>query len=252
MLIKQSKQIFSPLYGMREMKIAITRLREKDTDDSRRCAEFGHTCYSVSPLMAKIHHDRIDEFVEETNAGRYDCIFFTSALPAKLIAPLLKRWPRVVAIGPQTAAMLKSRGIPCEVLPRYYSRDFVPFLGEWIVGRRIGIPRADVPNDALMASIADSGGIPLEIRCYSLVPTQETLDLEGADAVLFTSALSFREALWNRSPHLVLVAIGDITAEEMKSGGCTPDVVGNGSLIGTLQALEAFIQTNKTPGEETP
>jgi uroporphyrinogen-III synthase len=232
------------------MKIAITRLRGKDTDDSRRCAEFGHTCYSVSPLKAEIHQDRIDEFIREVDAGRYDCIFFTSALPAQIIAPRLVQWPRVVAIGPQTAGILRTRGISCEVLPRFYSRDFVPFLGSWIEGKRIGIPRADVPNDALMASITDAGGIPMEIRCYSLVPTNEPLEIEKAEAVLFTSAFSFRSAIWNRRPELVIVAIGDITAKEMEDGGCPPHVVGNGSLEGTLKALNFYIQKNRPPDGE--
>ena len=232
------------------MKIAITRLRGKDTDDSRRCAEFGHTCYTVSPLKAEIHQDRIDEFIREVNAGRYDCIFFTSALPAKIIAPHLVPWPRVVAIGPQTAGILRSHGISCEVLPRYYSRDFVPFLGSWIEGKRIGIPRADIPNDALMTSITDAGGIPMEIRCYSLVPTDEPLDIEEAEAVLFTSAFSFRSAIWNRRPGLLVIAIGDITAREMESGGCPPHVVGNGSLEGTLQALNVYLQKDRPPGGE--
>jgi len=234
------------------MKIAITRLRGKDTDDSRRCAEFGHTCYSVSPLRAEIHQDRIEEFVSEVNAGRYDCIFFTSALPAKIIAPRLERWPRVVAIGPQTAGILKSRGIPCEILPRYYSRDFVPYLGAWIEGKRIGIPRADVPNEALMAAITGAGGIPMEIRCYSLVPTHEQLDIEDADAMLFTSAFSFRSAIWDRRPGILLVAIGDITAGEMEAGGSPPHVTGNGSLEGTLQALDRHIRMSSSPDGGKP
>ena len=234
------------------MKIAITRLRGKDTDDSRRCAEFGHTCYTVSPLEAQVHEDRIEEFVREVNAGRYDCIFFTSALPAKIIAPLLGTWPRVVAIGPQTAGILKSRGIPCEVLPHYYSRDFVPYLGAWIDGKRIGIPRADVPNDALMASIAGAGGIPMEIRCYSLVPTNEPLGIEGADALLFTSAFSFRSAIWEKVPGIILVAIGDITAEEMGKGGFSPHVTGNGSLVGTLQALDRYCRESGLTGRGEP
>ncbi|HUU76299.1 MAG TPA: uroporphyrinogen-III synthase [Methanoregulaceae archaeon] len=224
------------------MKIAVTRLRGKDTDDSRRCADLGHICYSVSPLKAEIHEDRIDRFIDEVNKGSYDCIFFTSALPARLIAPRLSRWPRVIAIGPQTTGILTARGIRCEVLPRFYSREFVPYLGDWIQGKQIGIPRADVPNPALMEAIKDAGGTPDEIRCYSLVPTNERLDISSADAVLFTSAFSFRSAIWDMRPELILMAIGEITAAEMRTGGIIPHVTGNGSLEGVLNALNHYIR----------
>ena len=45
------------------IKIAITRLKDKDTDDSSRCSRLGHDCYSVSPLMSEINQDAIDDFI---------------------------------------------------------------------------------------------------------------------------------------------------------------------------------------------
>jgi uroporphyrinogen-III synthase len=69
------------------MRIAVTRLRGKKTDDSDRCRVFGHECYTVSPLRAEINNDRITSFVAAVHENNFDCIFFTSALPAQLIAP---------------------------------------------------------------------------------------------------------------------------------------------------------------------
>jgi uroporphyrinogen-III synthase len=219
------------------MRIAITRLQEKATGDAARCREAGHECYPVSPLKAEVRHDQIARFVEMVDSGCFDCIFFTSALPAKLVAPCLSRWPRVVAIGPQTRRELARYGIEAEVLDSYYSRDFVPYLGDWIRGKHIGIPRADVPNPGLLEAIEGAGGRATEVRCYSLVPTGVPLDLEGADAVLFTSAMSFRSATWEPRPGLLVIAIGEVTAGVMEERGTVPDVVGDGSLEGTLQAL---------------
>lgn len=227
------------------MKIAITRLKGKEADDSARCSVFGHECYSVSPLQAVVAGDRVEAFVSAVEKDEFDCIFFTSALPAKLIAPLLSHWPRVVAIGPQTAKTLRASGIESEVLPAFYSRDFVPYLGEWIRGRRIGIPRADVPNPALLLAIEQAGGVATEFRCYSLEPTGMTLDLRTADAVLFTSAMSFTTAAWERSPGLIIMAIGDITAAAMVSEGTVPHVVGDGSLEGCLNALNEYENSHK-------
>jgi uroporphyrinogen-III synthase len=223
------------------MKIAVTRLAGKEESDAARCARFGHTCYSVNPLSSGIRQEQISAFVDAVDRGEFDCLFFTSALPAKLIAPLLNRFPRVIAIGPKTAQELERFDIECETLPGFYSRDFVPYLGDWIKGRHIGIPRADVPNRGLLDAITAAGGYAHEYRCYRLVPTGTPLDLGAADAVLFTSAMSFTKAVWTPRPELVVMAIGEVTAAAMQNAGNPPAVVGDGSLEGTLVALNRFL-----------
>ena len=226
------------------MNIAITRLEGKEKSDAARCAECGHSCYSVHPLRSEMRESEIRAFVEAVTAGKFDCIFFTSALPAKVLAPLLSVRPRVIAIGPQTAQELRMYDIDCEVLPGYYSRDFVPYLGDWIRGKHIGIPRADVPNPGLLDAIAAAGGIAHEYRCYGLEPTGEILDLRKADAVMFTSAMSFTRARWSPRQGLLVMAIGEVTAAAMRAAGTEPAVVGDGSLEGTLRALNDHIRVH--------
>jgi len=223
------------------MKIAVTRLAGKEKNDAARCAQFGHTCYSVHPLRSEIRPRAITAFIEAVDRSEFDCLFFTSALPAKIIAPLLNRFPRIIAIGPQTAKELQHYEIDCETLTSFYSRDFVPYLGDWIKGKHIGIPRADVPNPSLIDAITAAGGIPHEFRCYGLEPTGESLNLENADAILFTSAMSFAKAVWTKHSDLVVIAIGDITAATMRAAGTNPVVVGDGSLEGTLMALNDYL-----------
>lgn len=229
-----------------EMKIAVTRLAGKEKSDAARCNKYGHSCSSVHPLRSDLREDAISDFVRATAAGEFDCVFFTSALPAKIIAPRLKTWPRMIAIGPQTAKELELFGIPAETLPSFYSRDFVPYLGDWIKGKRIGIPRADVPNPDLIAAITAAGGIVREFRCYGLTPTGESLPLEGADAILFTSAMSYQKAIWTPRPDLLVMAIGEITAAAMIKGGHPPAVVGDGSLEGSLAALNNYLAKRET------
>jgi uroporphyrinogen-III synthase len=230
------------------MKIAVTRLAGKEKSDAARCAAYGHSCYSVHPLRSAIREDTIKAFVDAVEQGEFDGIFFTSALPAKIIAPLMGRFPRVIAIGPQTAMELRRNDIDCEILTSFYSRDFVPYLGDWIQGKRIGIPRADVPNPDLINAISVAGGIPQEFRCYSLEPTCEELDLVNAGAVLFTSAMSYKNAVWTPRPGLLVMAIGEITADAMRTGGTSPAVVGDGSLEGTLGALNAYLAARGRQG----
>lgn len=224
------------------MKIAVTRLAGKERSDAERCRSAGHSCYSVHPLHSELREDAIRRFIAAAAADEFDCIFFTSALPAKIIAPLLKRYPRVIAIGPQTAKELEEAGITAEILPSFYSRDFVPYLGDWIAGRRIGIPRADVPNEKLLSAITAAGGIAQEYRCYGLEPTGEPLALGEAGAILFTSAMSYKTAIWKRRPDMLVMAIGEITAEAMRAGGDPPAVTGDGSLEGSLAALNTYLK----------
>jgi uroporphyrinogen-III synthase len=223
------------------MKIAVTRLAGKEKNDAARCAQFGHVCYSVHPLRSEIRPSAITAFIEAVDRSEFDCLFFTSALPAKIIAPLLNRFPRVIAIGPQTANELQHYDIDCETLTSFYSKDFVPYLGNWIRGKHIGIPRADVPNPSLIDAITAAGGIPHEFRCYGLESTGESLNLEDADAILFTSSMSFTKAIWMKHPALVVIAIGEITAKTMRATGTNPVVVGDGSLEGTMIALNNYL-----------
>ncbi|MBN1432050.1 MAG: uroporphyrinogen-III synthase [Methanomicrobiaceae archaeon] len=224
------------------MRIAVTRLREKAGQDADTCKKYGHECYTVSPLNARVYEDAVTEFVSAANREEFDCIFFTSALPAQVIGLLLQVRPRIVTIGPQTAKTLTDMGFDCETLPDFYSKDFAPYLGDWIWGKKIGIPRADVPNPQLISSIEEKGGIASETRIYGLEPTGEKLDLEGADAILFTSAGSFKNAVWNKDAKVLRIAIGDVTGKAMELGGCPPDVTGDGSLTGTLEALNKYLE----------
>jgi uroporphyrinogen-III synthase len=228
------------------MKIAVTRLKGKEKSDAGRCSEYGHSCYSVHPLRSELRMPEIAAFTDAVASGKFDCIFFTSALPAKIIAPRLTTHPRVIAIGPQTAKELREYNIDCETLSSFYSRDFVPYLGDWIKGKHIGIPRADVPNPKLLDAITAAGGIVHEFRCYGLESTGEPLDLQRAGAVLFTSAMSFGQARWTPRPGLLVMAIGDITAAAMRKAGTEPVIVGDGSLEGTLRALNTYISNQET------
>ena len=229
------------------MRIAITRLVGKEMDDASRCKSFGHECYPISPLRAEIREDLISSFVRSVEANEYDCLFFTSALPAKIIAPRLSRWPRVIAIGPRTALTLGHFGIDAETLPSFYSRDFVPYLGSWIRGKRIGIPRADVPNPNLIEGIREAGGIPAEVRVYALIPTGDLLDLSSAEAILFTSAMSFSTAVYDADIPVMKIAIGESTGAVMRGRGIIPDITGDGSLEGTLQELNRHLAAKNKP-----
>ncbi|HJJ99360.1 MAG TPA: uroporphyrinogen-III synthase [Methanocorpusculum sp.] len=233
------------------MLLAITRLAEKGTADAALCKQYGHECRVVSPLRAEICSSTIQTFALAAADRKFDAIFFTSALPAQKIAPLLPpsitKTTRVIAIGPQTAKVLDQAGIVTETLPIFYSRNFVPYLGNWIEGKRIGIPRADIPNQDLINAIEGAGGVAFEYRCYGLEPTNEPLNLDGVDAILFASANSYKMALLPTldTASILPMAIGDITADAMRAGGLEPKVIGDGSLEGTLKTLNTYLRSTE-------
>ncbi len=227
------------------MHIAITRLPEKSREDAALFSEFGHTVKIISPLRAELHSNIIQQFVISANSREFDAVFFTSAYPAEKIAPLLEtditKTTRIIAIGPKTSSVLHSFGIKAETLPSFYSRDLVPYLGDWIEGKAIALPRARVPNPLLIHAIEDAGGIAYEYQTYSLTPTNEIPDLEEVDAVIFTSSYSYQSTLLP-STEFLPIAIGEITADAMKQGGMLPVVTGDGSLKGTLEALNHYLE----------
>ena len=80
-----------------------------------------------------------------------------------------------------------------------------------------------------------AGGIVHEFRCYGLEPTGESLATGDADAILFTSAMSYTKARWTPRPGLLVMAIGDITAAAMRTGGTDPESWATGRLKGRLK-----------------
>lgn len=223
------------------MKIAVTRLPGKEKDDEALFASFGHTVKIVSPLRAELNASMVQRFVIAANTGEFDAVFFTSAYTAEHIAPLLdktvSRKYRVIGIGPKTTDILRSYGILAELLTSYYSHDFVQYMGDWIYGKRIGIPRAAVPNPELISAIEDAGALTYEYHVYSLQPSGNVLEIDDCDAVLFTSAKSFRDAVVPDLEGKLIMAIGDVTADAMRKQGCVPAIIGDGSLKGTLEIL---------------
>lgn len=229
------------------MLIAITR-HACAVEDAAICEKYNHTARFVSPVKPVKNESAIAEFIEAANSRQFDSIFFPSAFAAEKIGPFinprLATTVRMIANGPQTAKILHNIGLAAEMLPFFYSRDLIPYLGKWIRGRKIGIPRADVTYLKLSAEIEHVGGIPCEYKCYDIVATNEVLDFKGCGAVLFTSPSAFRMAkLPKAEDSLIKLAIGDVTAEAMMYGGWGAAVVGDGSVEGTLKALNSYLWT---------
>lgn len=228
------------------MLIAITRHAEV-VEDAKLCEKYNHQARDVSSVRPVKNVEAIQSFVQASNRGEFDAIFFPSAFSAEKIGPCidprLATRVRMIANGPQTAKDLRNIGLAAEMLPFFYSRDLITYLGKWIRGRKIGIPRADLAYTKLADDIKKAKGVPCEYKCYDIVATNEELDISGCGAILFTSPVAFNLAKLPPMKNIIPMAIGDVTAEAMMYGGCEPVIVGDGSIEGTLKALNAYIWT---------
>lgn len=226
------------------MLIAITR-HAKAVEDAHLCEEYNHKAKFVSTIKPIRNQKAIDDFITAANNKEFDAIFFPSAYAAEKIGPFIEprlaTKVRMIANGPQTAKDLHNIGLAAEMLPFFYSRDLIPYLGKWIRGKKIGIPRADCAYMKLSDDIKKAGGIPFEFKCYDIVPTNELLDIADCGAILFTSPAAFKLAKLPKMGEMIQMAIGEVTADAMMYSGDAPSVIGDGSVEGTLKALNAYL-----------
>jgi len=227
------------------MLIAITR-HTGALEDAALCEKYNHKAKVVSPIKPVKNMGSIESFIKAANGSEFNAIFFPNAYVAEklgvCINPRLATKVRMIANGPQTAKILHNIGLAAEMLPFFYSKDLVLYLGKWIHEKKIGIPRAGNTYPKLADDILHAGGIPAEYICYDVEKTNEAMDLTGVDAILFTSPTAFSLAKLPKMENIIQMAIGEVTAQEMMYGGHVPAVVGDGSIEGTLKALNAYIQ----------
>lgn len=228
------------------MLIAITR-HTGALEDAALCEKYNHKAKVVSPIKPIKDLEVIERFIKAANEGEFDAIFFPNAYVAEKIGPhidpRLAKTVRMVANGPQTAKILHNIGIAAEMLPFFYTKDLVLYLDRWIRGKKIGIPRAGNTYPKLAADIKHAGGIPLEYKCYDVEKTGEVMDLTGVGAILFTSPIAFKDTILPKIGNVIQMAIGEVTANEMMYGADAPSVIGDGSIEGTLKALNAYLVT---------
>ena len=225
------------------MKIAVTKLEEKSEGVAELFMRHGHEAIIVHTMRAGEPSDPVplERLASMLRKGEIDILIFTSALGvAKLCDRVKPDNVRIVSVGPKTAEKVKEYGLPSEVIAKFSSDNFANYLGD-VKGKIIGIARAQVPNPDLTQSLISKGAVVIEAPAYSLEPTGNDITdaLQGADAVIFTSAKSFEYSGFSNDKvrKLKVVAIGEKTAKAMKKHGIVPDIIGNGTLESCLSQL---------------
>lgn len=229
------------------MKIAVTKLKEKSEGISELFLAYGHEVILAPTMRAEepANDSGIRELMRRIEEGSIDILIFTSSLGAEKFLTRCRNIPEstsIISVGPKTQEKVEEYGYHSE-MPQAFNADSIStYLSGRVDGKHVGIARADVPNPELIESLEKLGASVHEATAYVLVPAPGDFKdaLKGADAVIFTSAKSFKlaDVLCRDLENITTIAIGPKTSEYMVVSGIVPDVVGDGTLRGCLEMLD--------------
>lgn len=233
------------------MKIAVTRLQEKEDNTVELFEKYGLEAKAVPTIRSRPPHDpaSLDLLIQMVNKEKIDFLIFTSSLGVSKFFEKYNSIPpntTIISVGPKTAQKVNEFGYPSEVLESFSSDRFAKYLKNRAHGKLIGIARAGVPNPELVQALESLGATIIEGVCYELenAPNKlkEMIATHKIDAVVFTSTKSFLSTGLKITDvsNMLMVAIGPKTAKGMMDVGVNPDVVGDGTLESCAALLQEF------------
>lgn len=223
------------------MKIAVTRLHEKDDGTSKLFNQYGLEAIIIPTIQSRDPSDTssIDNLIKMVKSRKIDILIFTSKLGVIKFFDNITDIPeniRIISVGPKTAQKVGQFGYHTETLNSYNSTHFAEYIGEQASGKTIGIARVNIPDPEIVKTLESLGATVIEGACYELVESpnelRDNIVNKNIDAVVFTSTKSFLASKLAISDvrNIITVAIGPKTAESMENYGITPDLVGSCTL----------------------
>jgi uroporphyrinogen III methyltransferase / synthase len=236
-----------PLFGRR---IVVTRAREQASDLAARLRALGAQPIEVPTIRIGAPADAgeaLRKAAAALAAGEYTWVVFTSPRAVEQVMPLLRdarvlAGTGVAAIGPGTAAALRSRGVAADVVPSEYVAESL--LEALPAGAgRVLLPRAAVARDVLPDGLRARGWEVDVVEAYRTEPEVPSdaarAAAAAADAITFTSSSTVTNylAVAGRDAVPALVAcIGPVTAATARSAGLAVDLVADTHTIAGLVA----------------
>ncbi|MDR7417987.1 MAG: uroporphyrinogen-III synthase [Armatimonadota bacterium] len=202
------------------------------------------------------HLHEYDWVVVTSANGARACLTRARALGVSLSAAR----PQWAAIGPATAAALRSAGVTVAVTPpRYLTEAIVAALPD-VHGVRVLLPRTDAAPPGLAQALRERGAQVDEVTAYRtiLAPAssrervRQLVARRAVDTIIFTSASTVhglvrllderRDALQG----MTLACIGPVTAAAVAEHGLHPSVVAaEHTTDGVIAALIAHHETGR-------
>ena len=248
-----------PLFGKR---VLVTRTREQASELARALAAAGAEPVELPALQITRRFDakRLAKAADALRDGTYDWLLFTSANAVAIFFEFLMERgldaralrASVAAIGPGTAAALKSRGVAADVTPSadaYTAEGLLAALdGVEMDGCRVLLPRAEGGREVLTEGLRTRGASVDEVTLY-VAAVPEDPDAEGLrrllageiDVATFASSSSVRNLVSMLGDDLEalrgarIACIGPTTAATLEELlGRPPDVVASEHTIAGL------------------
>lgn len=234
-----------PLFGKR---VVVTRAREQASEMKRLLEESGANVlqFPTIEIAPPDSWESLDRAITE----KYDWLIFTSSNGVQYFFERLYAQGRdvrslggvmVAAVGQQTAADLRARGLNPDVVPeRFISTELLPLLAENQNGIRTCVIRAEHGRDELIDELRRRGGEVDLAVAYRTIAAESDLDelrewiaKDLIDVVTFTSASTvdhFYKKLTDEEQKKVnaralIASIGATTTEAIRRYGKEPDVV---------------------------
>jgi len=257
-----------PLFGKR---IAVTRARKQAGELVSRLRALGAEAFEMPTIRLEPAPDRRGFYETVAYSHAYDWIVFTSANGVDAFFNAFFEIyrdardlgaARIAAIGPETAARVRSFHLQVDVqAEKYVAEELVKALQKEtsVENLKILLARAEGARDVLATELARLGAIVDDVPAYRTVP--ETEDVaggirrfreEGADLVTFTSsstAENFQALNLPIPPGLRYASIGPVTSRTMQKLGMAVDVEARThDIAGLVSAIVKFYAKERGSG----
>ncbi|MEM0204060.1 MAG: uroporphyrinogen-III synthase [Archaeoglobaceae archaeon] len=190
---------------------------------------------------------------EEFSVPKHDFAIVTSQNSAREIVKRGIRLAKVIAIGKKTAEILRSAGYDVLLPKRYESSAIVEEFKDLLKGKRVVAIRSDKGSDALrrISEFADYSEV-FAYRIVKLKGEEQRREIEKLksgfyDAVVFSSRMIAESFLENcdeecleKLREILLIAIGNPTAEFLRSKGLSALVPNEFTFDGVLRLVESL------------
>jgi uroporphyrinogen III methyltransferase/synthase len=250
-----------PLFGKR---VLVTRARPQASALSERLRDLGAEPVEFPAIAIAPPSDwsGLDQAIAQL--ATYDWVIFTSANGVEAVAERLQarggdlrllEGPRLAAIGPATAQVLRAYGLRVDFVPAVYvAEEIVAGIGD-VRGQRLLLPRAAKVRQALAQGLRAKGALVDEVVAYRTTAAssgnlQAILGNGKIDILTFTSSSTVRNlaaALSGRPPAealtgILVACIGPVTARTAQELGIRVDVVaGEHTIEGLVEAVVAAV-----------
>jgi uroporphyrinogen III methyltransferase/synthase len=255
------------LFGQR---VVVTRSRDQASELASKLLERGADVLDV-PTIKIVPPQNVGDLVDAImGLNQYEWLVFTSPNGVKTFFDyFFKAFKdvraigglRIAAVGPSTAAAVRSFHLDVDVMPeKYVSAAIVKALADFqsLDNVRILLMRAEVANREITRNLEELGAIVDDVACYRTVPeTEDELGTagdfleKGADWITFTSAstvenfhqrFNFADVL-KRFPKVKIASIGPETTKELTKHAMTPTVEAEPhNLDGLVAAIEKALK----------